>query len=115
MGGIKYHVGVVAARTLSETNEARQIEQRRGAMQTEITEAKNAEINSINRRLADALERLRNRPDRLPIDPVACKGATGAELSGPDAGFLEREAARADSLRAALSACYKQYDSLTAK
>lgn len=71
------------------------------------------EIARINDRLADALERLRKRPDRLPAAATtACEGATGAQLSGPDAGFLEREAARADSLRAALGECYGWIDAV---
>jgi len=37
-------------------------------------------------------------------------GATGAELSGADAGFLVREAARGDELRAGLDACYAVID-----
>ena len=74
------------------------------------------EVRTINTRLADALERLRKRPERLP-DPAraACEGGTGAELSGPDAGFLEREAARADELRAAVSACYAWIDQVTGR
>lgn len=75
---------------------------------------KDDEIRKINGRLSAALERLRQRADRPPADlpgpPRACEGATGAELSGPDAGFLEREAARAEQLRAALGACYEAYD-----
>lgn len=74
----------------------------------------NAEKDAINARLANALERLRKRPERLPeaAEP-SCQGATGRELSAPDAGFLEREAARADQLRAGLAACYQHLDSLT--
>jgi hypothetical protein len=69
------------------------------------------EVGRINDRLADALERLRKRPERMPDQArAACQGATGAELSGPDAGFLEREAARADELRSALTACYAWVD-----
>lgn len=40
----------------------------------------------------------------------ACAGGTGAELSGGDAEFLVREAARADELRAGISACYAVID-----
>lgn len=71
------------------------------------------EIRDINARLADALERVRKRPERLP-EPArsTCEGATGAELSGPDSAFLEREAARADEIRAALSACYQWIDTV---
>lgn len=64
------------------------------------------ELRAINARLADALERLRKRSERMP-EPArtACQGATGAELSGPDAGVLVRLANRADELRAALGQC----------
>ena len=67
----------------------------------------------ISTDLADALERLRERPERLP-EPAraACHGGTGAELSGEDAGFLEREAARADELRSALNACKAWVDNV---
>lgn len=72
------------------------------------------EVRAINARLADALERLRQRPARMP-EPAreTCKGATGAELSGDDAGFLVREAARADELREALRACYGWIDTVS--
>jgi hypothetical protein len=56
--------------------------------------------------LGDAERKLRQRPERMPADSApACAGGTGAELSRPDAEFLSREAARADRLRAELSAC----------
>lgn len=71
---------------------------------------------SIADRLNSDLERLRNRPPRVirvPGDPATeCQGATGAELSREDAGFLVREAASADRHRAALAACYAYADSL---
>lgn len=72
------------------------------------------EVRAINARLADAIERLRQRPARMP-EPAreACKGTTGAELSGDDAGFLVREAARADELREALRACYGWIDTVS--
>ena len=64
---------------------------------------KNAEINKLNADLTDALERLRNRPERpregdLPADTGAEPAAscTGAGLYREDAEFLTREADRAD-------------------
>lgn len=99
------------------------------AAQAAVTEsAKRAkEVARINQEHADevarisaqrdaALERLRKRPARLP-EPAraACQGATGAELSGEDAGVLVREAARADELRGALRACYGWIDSVSGK
>lgn len=72
-----------------------------------LQEVRDADQIRINDRLADALQRLRNRPaDRVPAAAtLACAGATGAQLSGPDAGFLERLAARGDQLRADLATC----------
>lgn len=85
----------------------------------EIEQEKINEVAKINDRLADAVGRLQSRPDRQPARPggmpgatPACQGATGAELSRPDAGFLVFEAARADELRAALSSCYAAYESI---
>lgn len=75
------------------------------------------DLQSINAGLSGDIERLRQRKTRasLPENSRAdCQGATGAELSGEDAAFLVREAARADTLRAALAACYAYADSLTA-
>ena len=64
---------------------------------------------------------LQDRPNRQPArtGPAAanapdCKGATGAELSRQDGEFLAGEAARANTIRAALSQCYAQYDSARA-
>lgn len=75
--------------------------------QSEQTErAKNEQIRAVNNRLANALGELRHRSSRMPDTAQNCKGASGSELSKPDAEFLIREAARADQLRAALNACY---------
>ena len=60
-----------------------------------------------------ALDRLRHRSDRVSqTTQVDCKGVSGTALSGPDAEFLTREAARADTCRAALNTCYQYADSL---
>jgi hypothetical protein len=83
-----------------------------------ITKAKDEKIRRINDLLVTALDELRHRPERRSAtadDSANCKGSTGADLSRPDAGFLAREAARADTLRAGLQACYAQYESLMAK
>jgi len=71
------------------------------------------EVRTINTRLADALERLRKRPERLP-EPSrkACEGSTGRELAGVDAAFLERYAARAAEQESALRACYAWIDTV---
>ena len=77
----------------------------------QIRKEKNAQIVSINNSLTDALIRLRERPNRTQAASNG-QGGTGLSLSAEDATFLDREAARADILRSALSACYQQYDSL---
>lgn len=79
-------------------------------------QGKQNEIATINARLSAALASLRNRPERpasagqLSSAAADCKGATGAELYQGDGEFLARIAARADEQRAALAACYQQYD-----
>ena len=77
----------------------------------QIRKEKDAKINSINNQLLDAVSQLRSRPNRTQAAPNG-QGGTGLSLSAEDATFLDREAARADILRSALSACYSQYDSL---
>lgn len=101
---------------LEDTREARRFEQARSARIQETQNAQAAEVRRISTHLADALERLRNRPDRLP-EPAraACKGATGAELSGRDAAILERLAARADAIRAELAACQDREHSVSVR
>lgn len=83
----------------------------------ETAKAKDETILNINARLDDALGELRNRPARpagdVPGTASTCKGATGAGIYAEDAGLLIREAARADKLRAALAACYSQYDAIS--
>lgn len=75
-----------------------------------------ADRDRVSGQLADALDRLRQRPSRLPEPARAdCQGTTGAELSGEDGQFLVREAARADRLQGALAACYAWADSVASK
>ena len=76
----------------------------------QIRREKDAQINAINNQLADALIKLRSRPSRSQYSANNGQGGTGLSLSAEDAAFLDREAARADGLRTALEACYKQYD-----
>ena len=77
-----------------------------------IRKAKDAQIANINSQLADALIGLRNRPNRSQSSNNGQSG-TGATLFAEDAEFLIREASRADQIRTALDACYKQYDEVT--
>jgi hypothetical protein len=90
------------------------------AQQEQVNESlrkENERMASINAGLAADLDELRNRPPRrVPETPgTSCEGATGAELSGPDAGFLAGLAARADRHRAALATCYEYADTVTAR
>jgi hypothetical protein len=87
------------------------IEKEYQAQADRIESEKNAQIRNINNSLADALVQLRSRPSRAS-EAGNGQGGTGLSLSAEDSIFLEREAARADILRTALSACYQQYDSL---
>jgi hypothetical protein len=77
----------------------------------QIRKEKDAKITSINAQLLDAISELRSRPSRAQNAANGSCG-TGATLSAEDAEFLTREAARADTIRAGLDACYKQYESL---
>jgi hypothetical protein len=73
-----------------------------------------ADQAAINNRLRSDLASLRDRPERTgnlsAVSGRSCSGATGAELSRSDAGFLVGEAARADEIRAGLIACYTVID-----
>lgn len=73
-----------------------------------------SEQAAIAQRLRGDLISLRNRADRTSAEShtsgSVCQGATGAQLSRPDAEFLSWEAARADDIRAGLIACYKIID-----
>jgi len=77
----------------------------------EIRKAKDAQINSINNQLVDAISELRKRSSRADKASDGQSG-TGRALYAEDAEFLIREAARADTIRAGLDACYKQYDAI---
>lgn len=78
------------------------------------TKKQAARLVGVQRTLDTALDSLRDRPERPAGVPdtarADCAGGNGAELSGEDARFLSREAARADGLRAGLEACYTAVD-----
>jgi hypothetical protein len=79
----------------------------------QIRKDKDAQINSINNQLANALVELRSRPSRTSQISSNGQNGTGSTLFAEDAEFLIREATRADQIRTALGACYKQYDEIT--
>lgn len=76
-----------------------------------IRKEKDDQIKAINNQLVDAVSELRKRPSRT-AETSAGQGCNGASLYAEDAEFLVREAARADEIRVALDACYKQYESI---
>lgn len=96
---------------------AREREQTMQKQAATIEEAKDEQIRIIGDQLDTALASLSkrtNRPSGNVSKPgAACKGATGSSLSAEDAGFLYREAARADKLRMALDACYRHVDTIS--
>ena len=76
-----------------------------------INGEKNAQIKTLNTSLNTALVSLRQRPSS-PTKTSDGKDCNGQALSAPDAEFLIREASRADEIRIALEACYKQYEAI---
>lgn len=116
-GGVGWHYGAkqvrleAAAEREVGVNKARETEQLWQGVVNGTVENYDKEVNSIRQHLDNAISELRKRPTRPTGVPTAphpeCSGATGRELSGEDAEFLAREAARADTLRAGLEACYE--------
>jgi hypothetical protein len=71
-----------------------------------INEARDAESLRLQSELADALERLRNRPAvRMQQTPASCAGASPAVISAEDGSVVVRLAAEADQLRKDYAAC----------
>ena len=98
------------------TDKARKEEQTKQDEVNEIAQQQQDNLQNINDQLVADLSKLHNRSNKrhLPKDNKAtCKGATGKNLSSPDAGFLVREAARADQLRTALKSCYEYADTVS--
>jgi len=80
-------------------------------------------LDRLTRQHRAVLDSLRDRPQRPAAagavsggagSPKGQPGCTGAELHREDAEFLVGEAARADTLRAELEACYAGYDAVKA-
>jgi hypothetical protein len=107
----------IARGVASAAIEARTIERKQQEIVNHVLRTQNEALAGVADGLRADLERMRRRPERpanaagMPdADRAACAGASGAELSRPDAEFLVREAARADDLRAGLLACYAVID-----
>lgn len=97
------------------TDAARLTEKQRQDKINEALQAQYDGISLINDNLIGDINKLRSRPPRLSVPrdtQTTCTGATGRELSRPDAEFLTGEASRADRLREALKACYAAFDSI---
>jgi len=104
----------------TETDKRKAVEealQKERIQQGKVNDALRQQADSqaaINNRLRADLASLRNRPERASnlsaTAGSACTGVTGAELSRPDAEFLVGAAARADTIRAGLIACYQVID-----
>jgi hypothetical protein len=104
-----YSIGYskLTAYKLEQEAATRQKEAENQQAADKIRKDKDAQIASINNQLADALIKLRQRPSRTEASSNGQSG-TGATLFAEDAEFLIREASRADTIRTALDACYKQ-------
>lgn len=108
----------VALAVAAAEGRARAAEQALQAAANQHQRDKDETIRALNGRHRAIVERLRERPARPAAGgmPVAAgttesaAGCTGAGLHREDGEFLAGEAARADQLRAELSACYRQYD-----
>lgn len=95
---------------------ARADERDKQAKTNAITQRKMDDVNATNARLIARINSLQQRKDRADLPEKSradCKGATGRELSRSDSQFLERLAARADTIRAALKACYDYADKIS--
>lgn len=101
-----------AERIVKLTETAKNVQNTIHAVYVAERNKKDEEIRSVNKRLADALSGLRDRPSRTEGSVTGIgKASTGAELSREDADFLVREAARADEVVAERNACYAVYES----
>ena len=113
-------IAVMAAITNETDKKWRATESTWKVKAAQIVKAKDNEIQAIDTERDAALAKLRNRPRRpapgtaqSPANGEAASGCTGARLFGDDASALIREAARADTIRVALNACYAQYDMIS--
>ena len=103
----------IANEKIAQERIIQQKEKENQAAADQIRKDKDAQINTINTQLFNALSQLRSRPSRSQYSFNNGQDGTGRSLSAEDAEFLIREATRADEIRTALESCYKQYDSIT--
>jgi hypothetical protein len=117
VGGIaygKYESYKLDAYKVSQIKIVQEKQQEYQIQSDQIRRSKDAQIEAINSQYVDAISELRKRSSRSQAATVGqnSTGTTGATLFAEDAEFLIREATRADKIRIALEACYKQYDSI---
>lgn len=103
-----------AAETTRIVEDARAKEKAAQVEAERIRRQKNAQINQLATDLADALDRLRQRPPRtgegsVPNDPGIGRGCYPSQLFREDAASLIKLAGEADKLRLSLAACQAQY------
>lgn len=113
-------IQLIDATTKQADEKYRATEQRWKIQTIEITKDRDDEIANINASRDALLVQLRNRPRRptspaaeSPADGQTATGCTGASLYAEDAEVALREAARADTIRAGLKACYAQFDEIS--
>lgn len=110
----------IAAESLARAqSQARETERSLQVKADELRQKNEAQLQTIRARLGVALDQLRQRPSRSEVPsatetPCAAAPATGAQLSREDAGFLAREAARADRLVDELMQCRAAYENAKA-
>ena len=98
--------------TLKLVQDAQEKERSLQAAAETLRRAKNAEIHDLATKLADAVDRLRNRPsrnDNLPADTGTRHGCYPSSIFREDAAVALNIAADADKLRASLAYCQAQY------
>ena len=110
--GYSIGYGKLTTYKLEQEAATRQKEAENQAATDKIRKDKDAKIADINNKLVDAISELRNRASRPAEITSNGQSCTGRSLYAQDAEFLVREAARADTIRTALEACYNQYDSI---
>lgn len=110
--GYSFEASRFAQYKADQITQAHKKEQESQLATDEIRKTKDAQIRTINNQLFDAISELRKRSSRTDKSNNGQSG-TGSTLYAEDAEFLIREAARADTIRTALDACYKQYDAVS--
>ena len=112
--GYSFEASRFAQYKADQITQAHKKEQESQLATDEIRKTKDAQIKAINNQLFDAISELRKRNSRTDKsnNGQTGQGCNGSQLYAEDSIFLTREAARADTIRTALDACYKQYDAV---